>query len=292
MDLYFENRQEAISFVIESYKQFYEKNQDKGNFSERKFAQQINVSQSSLNSLRNEDKKEIDFEIIIKILRGIGREYAIGPISATLLPEYHNEVKYQDTLPQDRFIVDKNEYSELINLSVTHPYGLIISLVCAGPDVTVEEIKNISSQGEDLLQDLVKRDILQISNNAIVRLSKRIRKILKKIEVLHINDIEVGLRYIRFLTSISNSYKVKHDEQPGHIRVGLDTFHEKDLPEVIKIYDDADRKASTIARNRPGGTIRLGRSSMVVFLSDTDDCNQSKKNIKLEECNEDKEILQ
>ena len=275
-DLEFKSKEEATKFVVDSYSNFYRNNNDKNGFSERKFASEINIPQSSLNTLRNNTQKELHPNMATKILKAIGLIDAIEPVVMALMPEYCKEIKYKSTVPSKEIYshVEKKEYEDLSKLYFSKVYGLIISNVFACGEettTTIEEIESIVPNARELLDELVQMDILEISNG-LVTPSQKIKTLLggRKIYM----ELDDSVDHTIYLLSQMNQDQIKKNKLPGGCKSILGSFHDKDIPKVIAIREKAMKEILELSEARPGGSNKLAVIDVVVPLNA---CPKSKK---------------
>ena len=251
----FNSKEEAFDFIRKLYINFYEEN--KNDFSERRFAQQINISQSVLNTLRNGRKKDIEPEISTKLLRGMNKDTYIRPVLAALLPETSREFFYEKTLPsKTEFIeLEKNELGHLADLYTSKTYGHLLAVIFSTDNITVEELKALSEKNETLLQDLEEQGIIDISKG-VIHPSPIIKKILntKKMQF----NLSKTIDHAELILNLINPYRVERNKENGYCCTVVAGFHKEDMPEVGKILEEARRRLCELSEKRPGGRLKIG----------------------------------
>ena len=239
----FSTKKEATDFVSKCYKDFYKRNITSRKFTERLFAKKINVSSSLLNDLRNGNKKALEVESNIKILKGIGKEEMIIPTLKVISPECY-KILYEDGRPDpNKFVLidEKNEFKEFVKLYTSKIYGHILSVIFTdvNDEVTVEDINKISLNGASLLAELEERGILEVSNG-IVKPSKKLRLLLgnKGIELSQSKTLEQTELFL----NIINPHDLEKSKEPGYNSTLTLRLHKEDFAEIMSMLEKVREK--------------------------------------------------
>ena len=271
----FNSKEEVTNTVKKLYCEFYERKKDnfvkrERPFSEHKFSQKIGVAQPILNSLRHGGRKELSVEISTKILKGIGKDEYIDPVSRFLTPETHRNIISQNSFTED-FQYKKKE-GERINdifhfLTSKKILGRILAVVSAG-HTTLRDIKNITTEAEPLLQELVKVNLLEVSKNKEVKFTKEIKDLMKKGK-LHFSFSRL-VDYASMLGDQMNPVLVEKNKEAGYGTVLVCNVHKEDMSKAFAIVDKCRKEIAELADENPGGKLKFAWTLLGITLYDPD----------------------
>ena len=278
----FSNKEDATTCVKKLYDKYYHEHSSDSSFSERSFARSIGISQSLLNSLRNDDRKEINANNAIKILKGIGKIKLIKPVLNSLLPE-SKEIFYEQMMyGEDKAaLLKKEDMNGLVDLMLTKDYVHILTIVLTGmsqENTKVDHIKKISPDGEIHLKNLVDIDVLEITEDNTVRFSKNIKNAIKGRKIQF--NLNQSVEYSILMHGIMNCTLVERTQEIGFGSVVTGCYHKENIPEYIALHQEFRDKLEALEKRRPGGNIKMATSILGVTLYNPYkyEKNTSKKN--------------
>ena len=271
----FDSKEDVTRFISKEYSEYFKDNA----LSERAIAKKIDVSPTFLNNLRNSAKKDISPDMAVKILQLIDKEEYIDPALKILSPVCGKLMKYADSLPnkEDVQFIDKKQYEELGKYFLSKIYGRLVSIIFTMPEVTIDKVNNISKYSKERLKDLKERNLIEIDGD-IVRPSKKAKEIMSE-KTGYIDDIGDAREQSKLYLSWMNPDMIKKNKEFGFIKNFLGLFYLEDLPELIAIYEEADRKAIALSERRRGGDVIVGGGSFLSFINENKKKEEQEKDL-------------